>query len=130
MLSSFQSHEIEENWHEIEPFIKRVLNKIELYYTLENIKDSLCNAEMQLWTSYNETQLKSVCVTQKRIHPKYKFLEIVLMAGAMISVPELRQIEQWAKEGGCTKSKITGRRGWKRALPDYKETLIKLEKEL
>ena len=130
MLASFQSHEIEENWHEIEPFVKRVLNKIDLYYTVENIKESLCNAEMQLWTSYYETQLKSVCVTQIRIYPKYKFLEIVLMAGAMISVPELQEIEDWARDDGCIKSRLTGRRGWKRALPDYKEKRIILEKRL
>lgn len=130
-LASFQSHEIEENWYQIQPFVKRVLNKIDLWYTLDNIKDSLCNAEMQLWTSYIETQLKSVCVTRIVIHPKnYKFLEIVLMAGEMISVPELQQIEGWAKDDGCIKSRLTGRRGWKKALPDYKEKQIILEKRL
>ena len=130
MLSTLQSHEIEGKWYEIEPFIKRVLNKIDLYYTVDNIKKSLLRAEMQLWTSLEGTQIKSVCITQIQIHPKYKFLDIVLLAGQMDSVEHLTQVEQWGKSQGCTKVKITGRRGWKRLLPDYKEELIKLEKEL
>lgn len=130
MLSSFESHKIEENWHEIEPFVKRVLNKIDLCYTVENIKDSLCKAEMQLWTSYIETQLKSVCVTRIVIHPKFKFLEIVMMAGVMISVPELQIIEDWARSDGCKLVRLEGRKGWARALKDYKIDAIILEKEL
>ena len=129
-LSALQSSQIEQRWHEIEPFVKRVLNKIDLYYTLEYIKESLLRAEMQLWTSLEGTQIRSICITQIQIHPKYKFLEIVLHAGQLASVAHLNQLEQWGRSQGCTKVRLTGRRGWKRALPDYKETLIKLEKEL
>ena len=129
-LSAIQSDKIEENWDKIEPFIKRVLSKIDLYYTIEFLKKSLLCAEMQLWTSLEGTQIKSVCITQIQIHPKYKFLDIVMYAGELNSSKYLKQVEQWAKSQECTKIKITGRRGWKRALPDYKQTLIQLEKEL
>lgn len=130
VLSTLQSNKIEGNWNEIEPFVKRVLDKIDLYYTIDYIKESLLSAEMQLWTSLEGTQIKSICITQIKIHPKYKFLDIVLQAGQLASVGHFNTIEQWGKSQGCTKVKITGRRGWKKALPDYKETLIKLEKEL
>lgn len=129
-LSTLQSDKIEGSWDEIEPLVKRVLNKIDLYYTIEYIKESLLRAEMQLWTSLEGTQIKSICITQIQIHPKYKFLNIVMQAGQLASVEHLHQIEQWGKSQGCTRVKLTGRRGWKRVLPDYKETLIKLEKEL
>ena len=129
-LSTLQSDKIEGSWNEIEPLVKRVLNKIDLYYTIEYIKESLLRAEMQLWTSLEGTQIKSICITQIQIHPKYKFLNIVMQAGQLASVEHLHQIEQWGKSQGCTRVKLTGRRGWKRVLPDYKETLIKLEKEL
>ena len=129
-LSTLQSDRLEGKWNEIEPFVKRVLSKIDLYYTVEYIKESLLRAEMQLWTSFEGTQIKSICITQIQIHPKYKFLDIVLQAGQLASVEHSNQIEQWGKSQGCTKVKLTGRRGWKRVLPDYKETLIKLEKEL
>ena len=129
-LSALQSDKIEDKWNEIEPFVKRVLLKIDLYYTVDYIKESLLRAEMQLWTSLEGTQIKSICITQIKIHPKYKFLEIIIHAGQLESVDHLKQIEFWAKSQGCTKIKLTGRRGWKRALPDYKEKLVKLEKEL
>ena len=129
-LSTLQSSQIEQRWHEIEPFLKRILLKVDFYYTVEYIKESLLRAEMQLWTSLDGTQIKSICITQIQIHPKYKFLRIVLQAGQLASVGHLKQIEQWGKSQGCTKVKLTGRRGWKRVLPGYKETLIKLEKEL
>jgi len=129
-LSSLQSHQIEQRWYEIEPFVKRVLDKIDLYYTIDYIKSSLLSAEMQLWTSLEGTQINSICITQIKIHPKYKYLDIVMQAGQLASVAHLDQIEQWGKSQGCTVVKITGRRGWKKTLPDYKEISITLEKEL
>lgn len=129
-LSTLQSEQIESRWHEIEPFVKRVLNKIDLYYTIDYIKSSLLSAEMQLWTSLEGTQIKSICITQIKIHPKYTYLDIVMHAGQLASVAHFNQIEQWGKSQGCTKVQIVGRRGWKKALPDYKETSITLEKEL
>lgn len=130
MLSSYQSHEIEENWHKIEPFIKRVLKKIDLYYTAKDIKKALIKASMQLWTSYTGTQLTSICITQIVIHPKHKYLEIVAMAGSKDSFGHLKQIEAWAKSMGCSKIKLEGRKGWKAMLKGYKEKSIQLEKEL
>ena len=130
MLSTYQSHEIEEKWHIIEPYVKRVLNKIDLYYTISDIKDALIKSNMQLWTSYTGTQLKSVCITQIVIHPKYKYLEIVAFAGSRESVGDLKQIEQWAKSIGCKTVQLEGRKGWKVLLKDYKEKNIQLEKEL
>ena len=59
-LSTLQSDKIEGSWDEIEPLVKRVLNKIDLYYTIEYIKESLLRAEMQLWTSLEGTQIKSI----------------------------------------------------------------------
>lgn len=130
-LSSFQSHEIEKNWKDIEPFVKRVLQKIDLCYTIDNIKDALKARQMQLWTSYTGTQLESVCITRMVVHPKaYKILEIVLMAGKMQSVPELRQIEQWGKDNQCRFIRLEGRRGWQRKLKDYQVDAIILQKEL
>ena len=86
---------------------------------------------MQLWTSYDETQLHSVCVTRIVVHPKkYKFLEVVLMAGKMISVPELKIIERWAKSKDCKMVRLEGRKGWMKILKDYKIDAVILQKEL
>lgn len=40
------------------------------------------------------------------------------------------QAERWGKEHGAHIGSISSRRGWVRALPDYRETQVTIEKEL
>lgn len=42
----------------------------------------------------------------------------------------LNQIEQYAKAEGCTSTRLYGRKGWKRALSDYQEIGIVMERKL
>jgi hypothetical protein len=43
--------------------------------------------------------------------------------------PLLGTIEQFARDEGCSSVRLCGRRGWERALPDYRHIAIILEKE-
>ena len=45
-------------------------------------------------------------------------------------LPLRSALETFARAEGCRAIRILGRRGWARALPDYKLTRILLEKEL
>ena len=130
MLVTYQSNEIDGIWDKVKPLLNKVLQKIDLYYTIQDIKEMLLKKEAQIWTSYEGTQLDSVCITRIVIHPKNNYLEILAMAGSSLSLPHLRTIEDWGRDVGCKKIKLEGRRGWKRLLIDYKEGLIQLEKEL
>jgi len=130
MLSTVQSKDIDSIWNKIEPLIKRVYQKVDLWYTLDKIKESLLSQEMQLWTSQSGTQIKSICITQLVVHPKYKYLDIILMAGEIDSVQHLAQIEDWARTMGCKKVKLTGRKGWLKFLNDYEIGQLTLQKEL
>jgi hypothetical protein len=38
--------------------------------------------------------------------------------------------EEWARKHGCTRSLIQGRRGWARALPQYRTTHVTLTREI
>jgi len=129
MLGTIQSDEIDATWDEISPFVQRVIDKIDLYHTLKEIKEALKTEQMQLFVDRKDG-IKSICVTQIVVKPNYKFLEIVLNAGHLSSVPLFRRIEQWAKEKGCKKVTLIGRPGWGKVLSDYKQTEITLEKEL
>lgn len=42
----------------------------------------------------------------------------------------LNGIEQYAKAEGCNSTRLYGRRGWKRALPEYREIGIVMERKL
>ena len=130
MIITYQKNEIEDIWHKVKPLLNKVLQKMDFYYTINDVKEMLLKEEAQLWTSYEETQLDSVCITRILIHPKYKYLEIITMAGSKQSFECLKSIEKWAKDIGCKKIKLEGRIGWKKLLPDYSQRLIQLEKEL
>jgi len=129
MLGAIQSNQIDAAWDEITPLIQRVIDKIDLYHTLKSLKEALETEDMQLWIDY-ENEIKSICITQIITNPKYKFIEIILNAGQITSIPLLGQIEQWGKEQGCKKITLIGRIGWGKVLKDYKQTQVTLEKEL
>ena len=111
MLGAYQSHEIDDVWYRVSPLIQRVIDKVDLVYTLDDIRDSLKGQEMQLWVEYKDT-LNSICVTRIVTNPKYKFLEIILNAGNLASVPFLEGIEIWAKSQGCKKISLILDRDW------------------
>lgn len=129
-LVTYQSNEIDTVWDEINLLLNKVLQKTDFYYTIADIKALLQNKEAQLWTSYSGTQLESICITRILIHPNGKYLEILAMAGNKLSLPHLGLIEQWARDVGCRKIRLEGRKGWKRHLVDYREVSVQLEKEL
>lgn len=130
-LITFQSSQIKEIWNEVTPYIEKVLNKTNLWYSIEDIYASLSKAKMQLWTSFEGTQLKSICITQILIHPKHKSLEIILHAGDNKHGHQfLKPIEEWAKSQGCDKVFLKGRKGWIKRMPDYRLESVTLEKEL
>ena len=130
-LRTFQSSEIVEIWKDIVPYIKKVLDKTDLWYSLEDIFAGLSKAKMQLWTSYSEKQMESICITQIMIHPRQKILEIILHAGNnKNSFQFLEPIEAWGKSQGCDKIYFKGRKGWIKRLPDYSLESVTLQKEL
>lgn len=129
-LCTFQSYEINEIWKDIKPFVTKALNKVDSCYIVEDIKDSLLKAEMQLWTSYDGTQLKSVCITRIVKHPTNQYLEITLLTGSLSALQHLEVLEKWGKQLGCKTIRLTGRKGWERVLKGYEQTVVNLEKEL
>jgi hypothetical protein len=42
----------------------------------------------------------------------------------------LEEIERWAMSINCVAMEIRGRKGWVRALPEFKQTGVLLEKDL
>jgi hypothetical protein len=42
----------------------------------------------------------------------------------------METIEQYARSQGCNKILALGRKGWLRKLPDFRATLVVIEKEL
>jgi hypothetical protein len=91
----------------------------------------LALAQYHLWVLRDESIL-AAGVTEFRHYPTgLRTLAALLLGGSDMRdwVHLWSDVETWAKQQGCTKIEITGRRGWTRVL-GWKETTIDMEKDL
>lgn len=93
---------------------------------IEGVTKMLDEGAAQVWFAENST-----IVTEIYDRGNKRVCEIWLAGGDMEELIELKneEIEPWAREMGCNRMLIIGRRGWERALPDYKYASVALIKE-
>lgn len=98
------------------------------YLIAEEVRADLRDATYQLWGLQDERRIVGVVVT--RITGRV--CEVVGGAGSASydDMRELhRKIEGWARDIGCSRMRLQGRKGWLRVL-GYEQTGIIAEKEL
>jgi hypothetical protein len=104
------------------------LDRLTDYLNPEEIRLELKDAEKQLWGLQDGEDIVGVAIT--RITGRT--CEVVGAAGAAPyeAMRELHQaIEEWAREIGCSRMRLQGRKGWIKLL-GYTQTGIVAEKEL
>ena len=71
-------------------------------------------------------------VTVLVLYPKYKACRIWLGAGEKREISDeiVPDIEKWARERGCARMEVMGRKGWTRVLRSYEQTHTVLERAL
>jgi hypothetical protein len=86
----------------------------------------------QLWLVWNGTAIEAVVVTQLTTISGKKFCVIVACNGHGMKrwLHLISGLEQFAKDEGCHAMRIIGRRGWERALENYRVKQVILDKEL
>lgn len=99
-------------------------------HTVDDVVEGVKNGEMQLWHRPG-----ALVVTELLPFPRQKIVNVFLAAGTMEGVEALAdEIEGWAKAEGCTKARLTGRKGWARsflARTGWRDTeLVTLERDL
>lgn len=96
-------------------------------HTLGDVAREIIDGKAQHWRGE-----KSEIVTEIKSFPLVKVCRIWLAGGDMDELVNvmLPDVEAWAKDNGCTRVEIVGRKGWKRALPEYREPYAVLHKEL
>ena len=127
MIFTLQANQIEDFWHRIEPLLLRVKDP---GWTPEDVKQTLINAHAQLW---GMGDFDAIWIT--KIERTGQTLWALLWITAGTGLEEGLELfhtytEPWLKSLGCEFVQIIGRKGWKRALPDYEERGIVLVKEL
>lgn len=96
-------------------------------HTLGDVAREIIDGKAQHWRGE-----KSEIVTEIKSFPLMKVCRIWLAGGDMDELVNvmLPDVEAWAKDNGCARVEIVGRKGWKRALPEYREPYAVLHKEL
>lgn len=81
-------------------------------HTEKDILDALIRGDAQLWV-WGE----SAAVTEIVTYPLLRAARVWLAAGNLEDIREIeRQVEAWAKELGCGRLEIIGRKGWLKKL--------------
>jgi hypothetical protein len=96
-------------------------------HTLGDVAREIIDGKAQHWRGE-----KSEIVTEIKSFPLMKVCRVWLAGGDMDELVNvmLPDVEAWAKDNGCARVEIVGRKGWKRALPEYREPYAVLHKEL
>jgi hypothetical protein len=116
----------EKDWAKAQPWIKAALAQLDEGFTAQDIFQMIQRREVELIMG-----AKSAMVVEGRKTPKLNILHIWLAGGDLDELKEgEKKFSQEWRQIGFNRICITGRVGWKKALPDYTQTAILLSKEL
>ena len=121
-LWGVQQSELDDVWHDVLPFIQRVVDKGS-DKTAKEIYQGLKKRRYQLWIAWDE-QIRACCITETIHHEPDGFLcTIVMCAGDNLRrwINHIKTIEEWAESKGCFAIELVGRKGWEKILK-YKVT--------
>ena len=116
-----------DEWKRLRHHILAALEHAGDTHTEHDILDLLRNDQAQFWPADN-----SAMVTEIVGYPNGSHCRIWLAGG---NYDELRELERdrlipWARQRGCRRIELVGRKGWARRLKDYKEVAVVMAKEI
>ena len=94
---------------------------------------ALAAGQMQLWSIYRRGRGEDgAVVTQLNNTVRGRECLVSLLGGRGLRnwLHLLAEIEDWARGQGCVAMCVMGRKGWKRVLPDFRETGVILTKDI
>tara|TARA_R100001443_G_scaffold95249_1_gene101686 strand:+ start:644 stop:1069 length:426 start_codon:yes stop_codon:yes gene_type:complete len=134
-LIGISSKEINLYWEHCKDFIELGNDQSQEELTLQDIKESCINAEMQLWVVVNERNEVTAAVTTQIIeYPNKKVCRIVTLGGVGLDkwLHLLDEIEEWARYMRCQAVEMFCRKGFLKKLQekDYKQIYVVLGKKI
>lgn len=119
---------VDEVWPHVERFIAAATERCGDWRP-ESIKSELENGAL-LWVLGGQG-IEATCVTRLSVTKHGLVCDVLACGGeAECWQDHLTGIEKYAADEGCTRVRIEGREGWKRALSGYRPAWIVLEKEI
>jgi hypothetical protein len=95
--------------------IEAALDYAQHSHTFDDVVAMVLQGRLRLWSLPN-----SVMLTEVITYPRYQTYHMFLGGGDLQEILAMHpQVEQAAREAGCTKLSVTGRQGWVRALKNH-----------
>lgn len=96
----------------------------------QEIEDSILDGDALLWLAWDGERIEAAASTILQNANGNLSCVIVACGGNDMGrwVGLIEKIEKYAKDEGCTSTRIIGRRGWLRALEGYQMKHVILEK--
>lgn len=118
---------VKEVWPRCKLFIEKAFTRLPLS-DFAVLEEDILEKQALLWLVCDDRSIRMAIVT--RLYKNH--CEISACGGSHLkeSIHLLARIEQYARDEGVKSIRITGRKGWGRILPDYKQRAVILEKEL
>ena len=119
-------------WDQVEPLLARVTPHTEGELEADDYIEPLNEGKMQLWITSEDNKVHSAMITQIVPYPQKKVLRIISLAGSEFSkiYSYLDMVESFALRTDCTALEMWGRKGWKKLLPEWKDSYIVFTKDL
>jgi hypothetical protein len=115
---------LESVWPLVAPKLERALIRTvgHKLYTLDSIKSSIADRDMQLWVVVDKTELLAAAVTQILIYPKATVLDVPFVGGtgyADWGAKLNAELIAFATAQDCKYIRGYGRLGWVKPLARY-----------
>ena len=120
-------------WGDVSPLLLTVSQHAEGEMEPDDYLESLTHGDMQLWTAVEEKKIILAMVTQIVPYPQKKVLRIIAISGEKFKEAHKHfndVVESFALRVGCSSMELWGRKGWKKMLPEWKDSYIVFTKDL
>jgi len=119
-------------WEDVAPMLARVTSHTEGELEPDDFIEPLTHGEMQLWIVIEDKEIIAALITQVIPYPQKKVLRLISLAGEDFSKFKdfISMVESFAIRSECSSLEMWGRKGWKKLLPDWKDSYIVFTKDI
>ena len=119
-------------WEDVAPMLARVTSHTEGELEPDDFIEPLTHGEMQLWIVIEDKEIIAALITQVIPYPQKKVLRLISLAGEDFNKFKdfISMVESFAIRSECSSLEMWGRKGWKKLLPDWKDSYIVFTKDI
>lgn len=118
-------------WPRVAGLVRKALERGEGSYAEADVAMACMSGVWQLWVVEYEKEVCSIAITELITFPRQKKCLIRYIAGVLDVVRlHIHEIEDFARREGCKVLEGYARKGWVRAMPDWSEKYVIMQKEM